>query len=408
MSNLNTALTNSTGNTGKKFVLAGQQELLTSQFNESSYNSHMSSALIAASGISTIQNFRDASAADLVVILTDGNFTDYIGLAAKIGPNNANAYCMVEADKAIANYTFPHEIGHLMGGRHQQSWITGSVGQDDTPGEAHGYKLVRSGGWLPNGKTDFVDIMHVNTGVGDRQLVYSTPNVHYDKGPIGKLYENDVTNTMVYNFCTVANFRSNAGTSALTATIHAPRFVNYGTQFTATVTGINGVPSYNFSWRYSTDGFSWLGVGPGTSVTITMPNNNQLFLRAIATDASGDQYVATKTVYNGLSTIYGNTNNPSQTFPFKLQSVTQERNLVLYPNPADNEFYFETKVPTSDITGKEKLEITDALGRVVAIQDVKMNEKMLINCDNIPSGTYQVKITGGIIANVEKLIILKK
>lgn len=410
MSQLNTALANSTGNTGKIFVLAWQQELLTSQFdeNQSSYSSSMHNALNAALGITTIQNFRDTKAADLIVILTDGNFTDFTGKSAYIGPNNAGAYCMVEADQAIANFTFAHEIGHLMGGRHQQSWITNWYGQDNTAGEAHGYRLFRGGKFLPNGKTDFIDIMHVNTGVGDRQLVYSTPNVQYDKGAIGKLNENDVTHTIEYNFCTVANFRFNAGTSALTATISAPRFVNYGTHFTATIAGINGVPGYTFIWRYSTDGFSWPSLGTGTSVILTMPNHNQVFLRVLAIDASGDQYVATKTVYNSLSTVYAPVSSGSQAFPFRLQSPAGERKLLLYPNPANNDFYFETKVPVSEITGKEKLEITDVLGRVVAIQTVKMNEKMLIHSESIPSGTYQVKITGSTIKDVEKLVIIKK
>ncbi|MCF6341923.1 MAG: zinc-dependent metalloprotease [Bacteroidales bacterium] len=68
---------------------------------------------------STAQDLRTQYQADLVVLLTYGQYIDYVGMARAIGPINSWAYAIVEVDYATANLTFAHETAHLFGARHQ-------------------------------------------------------------------------------------------------------------------------------------------------------------------------------------------------------------------------------------------------------------------------------------------------
>ncbi len=87
---------------------------------------------------SSAQNLRDQYKADLVILLTDGNYSVANGKVAMIGPSNDNAYAIVEADHATTVLTFSHEVGHLFGGRHQS---------DFTLGYAHGYYFKTGSIW---------------------------------------------------------------------------------------------------------------------------------------------------------------------------------------------------------------------------------------------------------------------
>lgn len=68
---------------------------------------------------SIAHSLRDQYQADLVVLLTDGNYGYAAGVVTEIGPNESTAFAIVEVDCATANLTFAHETAHLFGGLHQ-------------------------------------------------------------------------------------------------------------------------------------------------------------------------------------------------------------------------------------------------------------------------------------------------
>jgi hypothetical protein len=59
---------------------------------------------------------RDKAKADVCVLLLDTQ--EACGLAAAILADAAHAFCVVHYDCAVSNLSFPHEIGHLQGARH--------------------------------------------------------------------------------------------------------------------------------------------------------------------------------------------------------------------------------------------------------------------------------------------------
>src|SRR5690606_17234090 len=88
----------------------------------------------------TAQNLRNQFEADLVVLLTNGAwYGGFVGLAEAFGPAEDDAYAIVQVLHATSSLTFAHEVGHLMGGKHQQCSIFLNGGCDDTLGDAHGY-----------------------------------------------------------------------------------------------------------------------------------------------------------------------------------------------------------------------------------------------------------------------------
>lgn len=132
-------------------------------------------------GIHTTRSYYDA---DLCVLIAN-NFNDWAGFANSIGGfGYYDAFCVVEWDNAVGTLTFPHELGHLYGARHDLY-----VDTDDTPYDyGHGYVD------LPN---LFRTVMAYNDECTDagtsctRIPYFSNPSVNYFGDPTGISGESD-------------------------------------------------------------------------------------------------------------------------------------------------------------------------------------------------------------------------
>lgn len=69
-------------------------------------------------GFDNVFSDREQYDADFCILITENFDGDYVGLAATIGASYSSAFCVVEDGAAIDNLSFTHEIGHLMGARH--------------------------------------------------------------------------------------------------------------------------------------------------------------------------------------------------------------------------------------------------------------------------------------------------
>lgn len=281
ISQMNDALSNSAVYSNLVMTLAGVERLA---FTETS------DIITDADNLSinaTANNLRNTHEADLVILLTDGNYdsnTTY-GVVDNIGPINADAYAIVEADMSTSSrYTFAHEACHLFGGRHN----------DDPSGTyEHGYTF-KTGIWPF--RTDRYTIMCKTSG-DTRILYYSNPDVQYNSQATGNATSNDVARKLETEALTVEAFR--AFTPPLSAYISGPiKGYNSGT-YTWSAVVSSGTSPYTYLWEYSLDGFNYTGTfGTSQSVTAPLPLDNDLYLRLTVNSSDGQSAIDFHTTLN--------------------------------------------------------------------------------------------------------------
>jgi hypothetical protein len=112
---------------------------------------------------------REQYDADFCILVVNDFTGDYVGLAATILASYSSAFCVVESGAALDNLSFTHEIGHLMGARHDEY-------VDDSGDYNHGYIIhseeVRT-------VMAYNDECEDNGYDCDRVEYFSTPDVTY-------------------------------------------------------------------------------------------------------------------------------------------------------------------------------------------------------------------------------------
>lgn len=127
-----------------------------------------------------IDGRRTANQADIVVVLTDGNYKngDLEGLAY-YEPNSIDAYAFVEVQAPGERQTFSHEVAHLFGCQHQ---ITSD---QEISGYANTAFYARGSTWKKNfWSTRKYSI--VSNQNNKNELLYSNPEVYNDTQQTGE------------------------------------------------------------------------------------------------------------------------------------------------------------------------------------------------------------------------------
>ncbi len=75
-----------------------------------------------------VHRLRDAYAADIAVLFVDD--AHGCGLATRVGADADEAFAVVHHECAAGNYTVAHEIGHLIGARHEFGYVNGAQWRD--------------------------------------------------------------------------------------------------------------------------------------------------------------------------------------------------------------------------------------------------------------------------------------
>ncbi len=287
-----------------------------------------------------IHSLRDLSGADVVVLLIS-YANNANGEAFQIPASSSTAFCVVVDDAAVSNYTFAHEIGHLIGCYHD----------NDTRGTyEHGYRYAAD-----NWRT----VMAIPLQSPDPVLripYWSNPNETYGDVAMGTTSTNDNARKWNERAATVAGFES-----PMYVTITGPTDLKAKTSGTWTANPSAAGYTYAYEWRYRNAGATNWSAVVSTAKTYTrlMPGND-IELQAKAgtqgIDAYDTHYV--KKVLKKEGTSAEETDALPESF-----SLSQN-----YPNPFNPETIIRFDLPGAaqvqlvifDLAGHEVRRLVDA------------------------------------------------
>lgn len=342
--------------------LAGAQEL---GFTESSDIFSDQERLIQNP---TAQAIRNNTNADLVILLTNRNYSNALGNAGTLEPNEARAYAIVEINKAMGNEkVFVHEVSHLYGCRHE----------NDNTGQpyARGYVFNRD---LFTKCFTVMTSSDATRPSQSRLLNFSNPNV-YISGKATGTASNNNARRVNETYTTIMGFRPQIF-RPLGVYVYGPEYGQaYSTIYTWEAAVECGTAPFTYEWRTSSDGFNYSGVrgtGDKFSDRLTCPPGSYYYVRLNVRGSDGQTSYNTLSVYIDKSTC--------QPYITKLSDkggIYEEQNIEsiqlkdAYPNP----FSSVTQIQFSLYREKTvKLEVFDNYGRKL---------KTLIN-SKLPAGVY--------------------
>jgi hypothetical protein len=213
----------------------------------------------------TVQSRRTSSGADLSAMIIDQS--DFCGLADAIMATPATAFVVVYYDCATGYYSFAHELGHLMGARHDEKHDSST-----TPfSYGHGYEHPSS-----DPSQTFRTIMayacDAPSTCDPRIQYWSSPNVKYNNIATGTAATND--NVRVLN-----------GTAATVAAFNSPPGSDLGSiwQFTGMPCSGNACPG----WLRLDDNGASLRIAAGSTNVYQLHNTGRIW-RYTGTPCSGN------------------------------------------------------------------------------------------------------------------------
>ena len=338
--------------------LVGTERL---DFQESS---NIASDVSSLASNSEANSLREEYFADVVVLLTDGDYGTIIGRVDAIGPSDHDAYAIVQAEAATQHYTFAHEVGHLQGLEHN---------------DAYEFDI---------NEITYNTIMYLNTTHITTQH-FSNPNVTYKSFPTGTAAKN-AAQILRNTASTMADFREEI--RALTAVITGGATAACSGDplgFNASVSG--GTGSYAYRWDTGYNGISYTYAGSGSSYVTSMPPGLDLYVKLTVTSGEeseidfkyleniddspycspynahlisgsiGDQDLLPTTVV--LRDAYPNPFNPSTVIPYGLPEDT-DVTLVVY-----------------DMLGRE-------VARLVHGYQKAGNHRITFDASHLPNGVF--------------------
>ncbi|MBK8193271.1 MAG: hypothetical protein IPK76_08695 [Lewinellaceae bacterium] len=387
--------------TDLRFVLAHKQ--LLSGFTESGQinfdlNALLSNSIVVQPGT----GLRDLHAADCVLLLTNGDYGDFLGLTPSCGPSDGNSFSIVQVGAALSRMTFTHELGHQFGCKHSPGNNNGNCEPDfERPYE------FRCGGFL-NQKLR-ITLMEAGVNKKNRIPHFSNPEATYGGHATGRFSEpNGIAETnnarqLREQACLVAGFRSSDDLSSVISGLTQICDWQLGTpkQWLANVTGgSQGV--YDLSWQISVN--NGVTFGPVLSSTDNLTLDVEDF-------EVGDFFVIRLTVVasNG-ETIYDfhtvdivDCEDPHG----RVASGKAEPVLQFAPNPAKDRIFADLQLPEEAFVTITLINSSGVAVRILEEGVLNAGEFGFVwDVEPLPPGAYQIRVVAGRSVTSHQVIII--
>ena len=390
-----------------------------------------------------VQNARTLTQADLVVMLSNFNYVDanggeIFGIAELGGVDINPFYSVVQAEDALNFQTFVHEVGHLLGVRHQQSNIISlSSNADNAPGANHefGFCIQNCGIWCGDinyFKTSThspVATKPITSLVGDNEFVqvdnvielpyFSNPDIsipvwrsnfwrpYIEWRALGSS-NNNSTSTIRNLRGNVANYINSAGQNGPNGFFYTQQLRpenNCGTNLIADACGQDPI---TYTWDISTDGgFSYNNWGSGSFVTFYFSPFTEVDIRLTISDGQGRQSTQFQH-YREHINCHNNQLRVAAKESLSEQPVSEELNLsIAYPNPANEMSTVTYSVPDEQEVSLQLFNTEGLLVQTVSEgthQRGKYEKKIVTQ--TLTNGSYFYKLSNGKDVKTEKIVIL--
>ena len=344
----------------------------------------------------------DQYRADLMVVLTGAVYGNYSGSVQELRVASDNAHAIVVAKWALSSqggqYTFAHEVGHLMGAQHD---LFHAAPQVNYPYE-YGYRFsYKPSIFLPRRfwRTVMAYNPHVfesDYGRNYTQIAnFSNPNVIHDSRPTGTSLHYNAKVLENHNYI-IHNYRPDP----LRALIHGPSYVLPGvsTQWAAI---ISKQPTGSTRWLWSvlpSGQQTFVPISEASVAQYTLPPGVSGALLRLRVTHQGDQ-VETY-LYLNASTGGGLLAAVEQAEDRDENAVGEDSNLVVgfsvdgpSPNPVRDRSSLQVDIASE---GEIEIIIFDMLGRQVALTDAHYGSgrhTIPLSVSSLPAGRYIVRVT---------------
>lgn len=309
-----------------------------------------------------------------------------------------NIHFQIQVEADAGGLTFAHEVGHLMGCRHDSDNRTpNGTGINKLPPNLD---LISKGhSWYKRNcffcrKKYRKSVVASGTTRGSRRQFFSNPAVKADSKARDNTGTNERNNyrQLLNAAPVVANYNS---FEELLAWINGPQIVQVGDLYNLSANTRNCSGGASYKWERSYDGFNYSTISTSSSISErAYPNDgNSVYYRLKVTCSDGQTKTAFTSVYiedGSGGPLFAKSIDPNKVSEITNNDIIEEK-LLVYPNPANIElnvsatFKSKSKIQIKMINlvngGKSK---TIYKGNsVLGINNIK------IDVSNLNQGLYQ-------------------
>ena len=375
----NQSFINSQINYQIELVYAGQ-----TNYTESGFSTDLSRFRTSGDGyMDEVHTLRNKYSADVCVLLI--NDCEYCGLASGISVTKYEAFCVVSTCSTCAttNYSFGHEIGHLLGCRHDPSNDSGTIPF------AYGH------GYVNPSKTWRTIMAYGNTCNSCPRLLYwSNPNVTKDGSPMGTV--------ATHNNARVWNERSN--------TVMAFRQPDSNITFTS-----SDMPNTQYADVIAKQNITTSGtVDTNSGNTLKMRAGNSIILQPGFSVQAGAEFSASIENIDDCEECASKimVQNVPEEYDDMEELQTENKSDFSYTVFPDSSNEFINITYSLDTEKSFSIELVDLFGKRIKTVFSKQNQQagdytLKIPVSDFSTGTYFMTISSADQTKTEKIIINK-